>query len=157
MHLKSYNVLNNKKIITCMYVFNILNTRIKILLYWVGGGGSCNFISIEKLILWVSFLLPVSTKFSNCVNIYIAHTHTFQLHEQILKLCCYINNADFDQSSGNSFPGHEPKIWPTVLSNQNPPHRKHGRSGHFDLQLRRLAWLDRFQLRLTLWLHMSSD
>lgn len=86
-----------------MYVFNILNTRIKILLYWVGGGASCNFISIEKLILWVSFLLPVSTKFSNCVNIHIAHTHTFQLHEQILKLFCYIwpasqvMNLQFDQ------------------------------------------------------------
>lgn len=39
----------------------------------------------------------------------------------------------------------------TLLSNQNPPHQNHGRSGHFDLKLMPLAWLGRFQLRLTLY------
>lgn len=36
------------------------------------------------------------------MNISIAHTHIFQNLN--------INNAEFDQSSGNSFSGHEPKI-----------------------------------------------
>lgn len=76
------------------------------------------------------------------MNISITHTHIFQNLN--------INNAEFDQSSGNSFSGHEPKI-NSFIQSESASSESYGRSGHFDLKLMPLAWLGRFQLRLTLY------